>query len=86
MSKQRTYQRFETNDPVLLEVRIEECNSIEQMIKRFLKKFKKFKLMDEIKAHESYMKPSMRKRLDKKEAKRKERKRRREYEEKMKDK
>jgi ribosomal protein S21 len=85
MQKQRVYHP-KTDHSVLLEVRIEDCNSIEQMIKRFLKKFKKFRLMDEIKSHESYMKPSMEKHLAEKESRRKQRKIQREFEEKTKDK
>lgn len=72
--------------PINLEVRLEDCANIDQMIKRFLKKFKKFKLMDEFKAHEFYLSDSERKRLERKEGKRKLRKQQREYEIKMRDK
>ena len=45
--------------PINLEVTLEECKgSVDRMIKRFLKKFKKQKLSDEFKKHMSYDKPS----------------------------
>jgi small subunit ribosomal protein S21 len=48
---------------ILLEVVFEENDTVEKLIKRFLKKFKKNKLMDEIHEHNYYVKPSMRRKL-----------------------
>lgn len=55
---------------ILLEVVLEENDTVERMIKRFLKKFKKNKLSDEVNEHNYYEKPSM-KRKRKKERRKK---------------
>jgi ribosomal protein S21 len=48
---------------VILEVRqIDKNDDGERMIKRYLKKFKKLKLMDEIREHDYYEKPSEKRR------------------------
>lgn len=85
--EQKNYDYYEeSSHPILLEVRLEDCSNQEQMIRRFLKKFKKFKLMDEIKEHDHYTKPSDKKRLKQIELNLKHRKKQLEFEEKMKDK
>jgi len=45
-------------DPINLEVILQDGESVESLIRRFLRKFKKNRLADEIKSHESYVQPS----------------------------
>ncbi|MDP3986708.1 MAG: 30S ribosomal protein S21 [Nanoarchaeota archaeon] len=59
-------RQYRCEDPILLEVVFEENDTTEKLIRRFLKKFKKIRLMDEIKEHEFYVKPSIKRRLEKK--------------------
>ncbi len=48
---------------IILEVVREENDDNDRLIRRYMKKFKKSKLMDEIREHDSYTKPSMEKKL-----------------------
>ena len=47
------------NVVVNLEVKLKNNEETERLIKRFLKKMKKSKLMDEIREHDYYEKPSV---------------------------
>lgn len=50
---------YPCDEPILLECALEDGDTTERLIKRFLKKFKKNKLMDEIRSHEFFEKPSV---------------------------
>lgn len=46
------------SSPVNVEVVARDNESFDRLLKRFLKKIKKIKLMEEVKSHERYYKPS----------------------------
>lgn len=52
-----------------------EGDTSEKLIRKFMRKFKKARLMDEIRKHDCYVKPSERKRLEEERGKRAEKKR-----------
>ena len=58
-----------SSHPINIEVEARPNESSEHLIRRFIKKCKKEKLMDEIKEHTSYEKPSDRRRREAKERK-----------------
>lgn len=56
--------------PINLEVRLKDGEDSLRLIKRFLKKLKKQKITEEFLAHSYYLKPSLRRREEKKKRKR----------------
>jgi ribosomal protein S21 len=56
--------------PINLEVRLKDGEDSLRLIKRFLKKLKKQKITEEYLAHNHYVKPSLRRREEKKKRKR----------------
>ena len=69
-----TDKRYPCPDTINLEVTLEDGDTIERMIKRFLKKFKKYKLMEEFREKDYYEKPSVKRREKKKRGIQKQRK------------
>ncbi len=58
----------ESTNPINVEVTLKPNETVEHMIRRFLRKMKKEDFMKEVKEHLSYEKPSDRKRRKRKEA------------------
>jgi len=52
--------------PINVEVEIKKDETVEHLIRRFLKKCKKENFMEEVKEHNSYLKPSDKERAKKK--------------------
>ena len=76
----------ESNHPILLEVEWNGYEPEDRVVKRFIKKFKKQRIMDEIREHDHFVKPSEKKRKKRLESERKHRINQKKREEKNRDK